>query len=163
MTTRSNDALQQAISYLGAVEVTPGRYAYRDDATRRYYVAGVADLAQLADDYDLVRLADGALVPSLEVDRYDLVLVTSDAGDGGWSLHAPGATDEQIAEGDAPALVSDDGGPERPDASDYAAAIEALRAPYLGYDYSRWCADVSAVEMPSWWTPELVRFQKQGD
>jgi hypothetical protein len=31
---------------------------------------------------------------------YDLVLCRSDAGDGGWSLHAPGTTDSQIALGE---------------------------------------------------------------
>lgn len=36
----------------------------------------------------------------------DLVLVRSDAGDGGWSLHAAGSTDEQIARGAAPALLT---------------------------------------------------------
>jgi hypothetical protein len=62
----------------------------------------------------------------------DLVLVRSDAGDGGWSLHAPGATDEQIAEGDAPALLTgeadmdDDGEWTAPTADDYAAALMIL-------------------------------------
>ncbi len=37
-----------------------------------------------------------------------LVLCRSDAGDGGWSLHAPGSTDEQIANGEAPALLDGD-------------------------------------------------------
>ena len=36
---------------------------------------------------------------------HNLVLVRSDAGDGGWSLHAPGSTDDEIAQGDAPALL----------------------------------------------------------
>lgn len=35
----------------------------------------------------------------------DMVLCRSDAGDGGWSLHAPGATDEEIAVGDAPIIL----------------------------------------------------------
>jgi hypothetical protein len=39
----------------------------------------------------------------------DLVLCQSDAGDGGWSLHAPGSTDEAIAEGIALALASGTG------------------------------------------------------
>lgn len=62
--------------------------------------------------------------------RDDLVLCRSDAGDGGWSLHAPGSTDEEIAMGDAPALVSgtsewDEARGEwaRPNADDYAAAL----------------------------------------
>jgi hypothetical protein len=62
----------------------------------------------------------------------ELVLVRSDAGDGGWSLHAPGATDEQIAEGDAPALLTgeadmdDDGEWTAPTADDYAEALRRL-------------------------------------
>jgi len=30
----------------------------------------------------------------------DLILVRSDLGDGGWSLHMPGSSDEEIVEGD---------------------------------------------------------------
>ena len=61
----------------------------------------------------------------------DLVLVRSDAGDGGWSLHAPGSTDEAIASGDAPYLASgdaemEDGEWSRPDEQDYRAALTAL-------------------------------------
>ena len=57
----------------------------------------------------------------------DLVLVRSDTGDGGWSLHPAGSTDEQIASGDAPVLVSGtaqwvDGDWDRPNAQDYARA-----------------------------------------
>ena len=57
----------------------------------------------------------------------DLVLVRSDQGDGGWSLHPAGSTDEQIAQGDAPYLVSGtaqwvDGEWDRPNAEDYAEA-----------------------------------------
>lgn len=36
----------------------------------------------------------------------DLILCRSDAGDGGWSLHPPGTTDEAIANGDARILAS---------------------------------------------------------
>jgi len=35
-----------------------------------------------------------------------LILCRSDAGDGGWSLHPPGTTDEAIASGDAHILAS---------------------------------------------------------
>jgi hypothetical protein len=52
----------------------------------------------------------------------DLVLCESDTGDGGWSLHAPGSTDEQIASGDAPYLASGTGG-----APNYRAALAELR------------------------------------
>ncbi len=47
----------------------------------------------------------------------DLVLCTSADG---WSLHAPGSTDEDIASGDAPYLVTGPG--EAPTETDYAAA-----------------------------------------
>ncbi len=38
-----------------------------------------------------------------------LILVRSDSGDGAWSLHAPDATDAEIADGTAPALASGEG------------------------------------------------------
>jgi len=59
----------------------------------------------------------------------DLILCRSDECDGGWSLHAPGSTDDEIACGDAPPLLS---GPSdcdpvtgrwlRPNAEDYLLA-----------------------------------------
>ena len=57
----------------------------------------------------------------------DFILTRSDQGDGGWSLHAPGSTDEDIATGEAAALVtgvSRKRGGEwlRPNARDYADA-----------------------------------------
>ena len=51
----------------------------------------------------------------------DLVLCESPDG---WSLHAPGSTDEAIAMGDAPYLVDGDG---QPTPADYARALEVLR------------------------------------
>lgn len=42
----------------------------------------------------------------------------------GWSLHAPGSTDEEIATGDAPYLVS---GPGEPTKADYDAAWRELQ------------------------------------
>ena len=51
----------------------------------------------------------------------DLVLCRSDMGDDGWSLHAPGSTDEDIATGEALALVT--GTSRRPTDADYAAAL----------------------------------------
>lgn len=54
------------------------------------------------------------------IDRDDLVLCQSADG---WSLHAPGSTDEDIASGDAPYLASGDGEPTE---ADYADAIAKL-------------------------------------
>lgn len=61
----------------------------------------------------------------------EYVLVRSDRGDGGWSLHMPGTTDQEIACGESQELVS---GPSamrngkwlRPNSKDYAAARRAL-------------------------------------
>lgn len=64
----------------------------------------------------------------------DLVLCRSDTGDGGWSLHAPDADDEDVASGDAPAIISgtaerDSAGEwSRPTAEDYALARHHLCA-----------------------------------
>ena len=50
-----------------------------------------------------------------------LILTRSDAGDGGWSLHPPDTTDEQIATGEVlPLLTGDD--PAGPTHADYAEA-----------------------------------------
>ncbi len=57
--------------------------------------------------------------------KKDLVLCESADG---WSLHAPGSTDEQIADGDAPYLVSGEG---RPSELDYAEALRVLEITYL--------------------------------
>jgi hypothetical protein len=65
-----------------------------------------------------------------------LALCRSDAGDGGWSLHAPGSTDEQIASGEASAILSgesakgENGEWLRPNEGDYenAAWLLALRS-----------------------------------
>lgn len=56
-----------------------------------------------------------------------LVLCRSDVGDGGWSLYAPGSTDEDIATGDALCLMSGPAdrtaeGWDRPNQADYRAA-----------------------------------------
>lgn len=61
----------------------------------------------------------------------DLVLVRSDTGDGGWSLHAPGSTDDDIASGDAPYLLSGNakminGVWSRPNEQDYEQALAVL-------------------------------------
>jgi len=61
-----------------------------------------------------------------------LVLCRSDSGDGGWSLHPPGSTDEQIANGTSPCLSfgpaawSEDAQDwDRPNSLDYHHATEA--------------------------------------
>ena len=79
---------------------------------------------------------------SLMIVTDDLVLCRSDAGDGGWSLHAPGSTDEDIASGDAPYLVTGEasaanGAWDRPTQADYRAAAERL-AP--------WAAEIIEVD-----------------
>jgi hypothetical protein len=62
-----------------------------------------------------------------------MVLCRSDAGDGGWSLHPPGTTDDEIASGDARILASGDaerttdGHWSRPDPADYLRAEMAYR------------------------------------
>lgn len=45
--TASTDSLSRAIAYLGAVELAPGLYAYRDDATQRHYIVTEDALARL--------------------------------------------------------------------------------------------------------------------
>jgi len=59
------------------------------------------------------------------------ILTRSDRGDGGWSLHAPGSTDEDIATGEAAALVTGTSRKRagkwlRPNARDYADAAMVL-------------------------------------
>ena len=63
------------------------------------------------------------------------VLCRSDHGDGGWSLHAPGSTDEAIAAGDAQYLVSGAAGWDsesskwdRPNQRDYDEAVRLCGA-----------------------------------
>ena len=61
----------------------------------------------------------------------DFILTRSDQGDGGWSLHAPGSTDEDIATGEAAALVTGvsrkrAGKWMRPNARDYADAAMVM-------------------------------------
>ena len=70
---------------------------------------------------------------------YELVLCRSDRGDGGWSLHSPGATDEDVASGDAPPLSSGTakwdeiaGDWDRPDQRDYDTTFE-LQSPLSAY------------------------------
>ena len=62
------------------------------------------------------------------------VLCRSDKGDGGWSLHQPNATDEGIATGETPPLITgtaqwDETLQEwdRPNIADYQSASAQLR------------------------------------
>lgn len=56
------------------------------------------------------------------MNTHDLILCQSADG---WSLHAPGSTDEDIASGDAPYLASGEGQPAQ---ADYDAAAAKLAA-----------------------------------
>lgn len=56
-----------------------------------------------------------------------MILIRSDGGDGGWSLHPAGYPDEQYADGTVPTLAEGeaewvDGGWNRPTEADWAAA-----------------------------------------
>ena len=84
--------------------------------------------AELSAVYPSVRWAvfqDDSIEPVYIVNQGDdLVLVRSDQGDGGWSLHPAGSTDEQIRDGNVlvsgPAQWDDDEGDwDRPNAQDY--------------------------------------------
>lgn len=63
-----------------------------------------------------------------------LVLTRSDQGDGGWSLHPPGTTNDQIASGDVAPLATGTSLPStvagkkwaRPHAQDYTDAYRSL-------------------------------------
>lgn len=67
-------------------------------------------------------------------DHGPFVLCRSDLGDGGWSLHTPGTTDDDIAAGDPGYLVSGNaqmqrnGEWSRPNEADYKAAEAAFAA-----------------------------------
>jgi len=59
------------------------------------------------------------------VETYEATdLVLCESADG-WSLHAPGSSDDEIAAGDAPYLVS---GEDEPSADDYREALRVLSA-----------------------------------
>ena len=86
----------------------------------------------------------------------ELVLVRSDLGDGGWSLHPAGSTDEDIAEGRAPVLASGtatmvDGVWDGPTEADYAAASDEggpmadIVAALLAHDEGAYGSDPVAV------------------
>jgi hypothetical protein len=46
-TAKTDNWFARAVAYLDAVEISPGRYAYRDGATRRYYVVTGTQLERL--------------------------------------------------------------------------------------------------------------------
>ncbi len=61
-----------------------------------------------------------------------LTLCLSDDHTPGWSLHAPGVTDEQIATGDAPYILS--GPTAGPSDDDYAEALRLYQASPAKYE-----------------------------
>lgn len=64
--------------------------------------------------------ADDDVIQYAEATEENLVICTSPSG---WSLHAPGSTDREIAEGDAPYLVTGEG---EPTDADYQRALDVL-------------------------------------
>lgn len=99
--------------------------AAADEIARERGLAGY-DLSPRWEDDEreaiLLDIPDYAVRAGDEADwtADDLVLCESPDG---WSLHAPGSSDEDIARGDAPYLVS---GPGEPTEADYAAALREL-------------------------------------
>lgn len=83
--------------------------------------------AEMGEEH-VAAVALAELEAGLEFGTAVLVLCRSDQGDGGWSLHRPGATDDEIADGSAPCLVSgtadqgDDGEWSAPTERDYERA-----------------------------------------
>lgn len=53
METYTQVRIRRAAAVLRAVRLSPCRWAYRDDATRRWYLASRADLLALADILDM--------------------------------------------------------------------------------------------------------------
>ena len=110
--------------HLVLADIVDGRVVRRDGASD-VLIQRQGDLVRSDWSLDLmVKLENG------DGDDDDLILCRSDGGDGGWSLHPAGSTDEQIASGDAPVLVSgpaqwddDEGYWDRPNAQDYAEAV----------------------------------------
>lgn len=78
---------------------------------------GRAMVAMRGEEYEQGYLA--GLREKATVD--DMVLCESPDG---WSLHAPGSTDEEIATGDAPYILN---GPGKPSEADYANAFKLWR------------------------------------
>jgi hypothetical protein len=104
-------------------------YADRNDFTLSKYADPIEDGREglTPDEAREIASEDPSLIYlDVAVSAADLVLCKSDHGDGGWSLHAPGSTDEDIACGDAPYLVSGEG--YEPTAADYDAAMATLAA-----------------------------------
>lgn len=92
------------------------------------YLIGRTVAAVIADKFDRRRRMKQKYWKA-----HQLVLCRSDQGDGGWSLHAPWATDQQIADGDAPYLASgeaefDGADWSRPNETDYQQALNVLSA-----------------------------------
>jgi len=166
--TPSRALVDRAIRHIDATLLDDGRYAYRDDATARYWVVDKSDMLDLGrrlqrcdhptcmtcgdtdcdedghntyGDQEDERLvysfwcADSGAEemplgwePGVTID--DLVLCRSDAGDGGWSLHAPESTDDEIAEGTTDVILAgdakqnEDGSWSRPTRADRERALQ---------------------------------------
>lgn len=98
MSTTTTDALASAIKSLDATEVAPGKYAHRDDTTRRYYIVSAADMERLPE-YLLDDPAQGysgwcADTPSAEMatwwtpeERFAYAIVVADPA--GWEESCP--------------------------------------------------------------------------
>lgn len=84
------------------------------------------------------------------MEKFDLILCRSDESDGGWSLHAPGTTDADIASGDAPCLLTGEaerteGGWSRPDAADYRHARDVLATQHPRFpEFQAWMRETRA-------------------
>lgn len=79
-------------------------------------IRALRDEAGAAGDLEQVAMCDVAMASHGD-------LVTCESAEG-WSIHAPGATDEAIREGEAAPLATGDG---RPTAADYATVIDDAR------------------------------------
>lgn len=82
-----------------------------DTQTRRVLTLAPSECFQDADCTTLVEEWEDIVYPAV-ARKSKLVLCQSTDG---WSLHAPGSTDEEIASGDAPYLVSGEGEPSESD------------------------------------------------
>jgi hypothetical protein len=152
-------------------------YAYRDDATRCYYVVAESELRALGE---LLREAQITSAASTDASIYRIdvggergILVTTptphDENDAGLSLDyysyddGPAIAEAYLPPGDDADLDTTSDGCGILD--DDAALAEGLREDgwpiegsriyvTLADAYSLWCADTRAAAMPAWWMPD---------